>query len=204
MIRRLAPSAPGSRLRSRMARKRLAPLTLAAGLAAASLGSAAMPGQAAASVVLPDGNSSYYFSWHDGLGPISAINFDALQTSWQVSLAAPADLSITVMDMLLVGDAFTLLHNGTPLAWDDITSPGGHFTAHYATRLAAGSHEFSILVSALSAGLPYGLAQAEFTLVDAVLPIGASLPFLLTALSGVAGLRRAQAGRRSRRGVRGA
>lgn len=170
-------------------------------LAKVALLAAVLATPAAAAVVVPgSGNSDYDFFWSEGVGPIERIG-GTDDTEWSLTLTTPSIVSFTATDDFIVGDAFELLLDGVLTPWTTVgTSEGievpldGFFQGNFLRSLSVGSYLFSLQVSAIAPGVGInagrGRAFASFSVTPAVVPVPAGGLLLITAIGGLALLRR--------------
>lgn len=123
-------------------------------------------------------------------------------TDWSMTVATDSVLSmVSATDDFMIGDEFALIFDGSVIAWDAITSPGGFFSdAMTDLFLSAGLHTFSLSLTALAPGDPLGgpfmSGGASMTFgtasASAVVPLPAALPLGLAGLGmlGFVGWRR--------------
>jgi len=143
---------------------------------------------ASAAVVVPDtGTTDYLFQWTGGLGPITSIQGENGAFDWSLTLAVESDVTFTVTDDYVAGDAFGLVLDFVPTPWTTSGMSGSFFTGTYAATLGPGTYIFGLELTELAPGYTSGAAPASFTVAPTVVPLAASLPLLVGAL-GVAGL----------------
>lgn len=117
-------------------------------------------------------------------------------TDWSMTVATDSVLSmVSATDDFMIGDEFALIFDGSVIAWDAITSPGGFFSGAMTDLfLSAGLHTFSLSLTALAPGFTSGGASMTFgtASASAVVPLPAALPLGLAGLGmlGFVGWRR--------------
>jgi len=150
-----------------------------------SLLSLILPGVSGAAVTInPSTGWLGEFQWN-GPGLIDSINWNPADTTWTVSVPSDVTMNmVTAHDAYVPGDEFALIFDSALTPWtNEYVDGSGYYHGEYSNLfLTAGTHSFSIMVTALAPGHSAGSAHAAFSAVPAP---GA---FLLTALgTGLAG-----------------
>jgi len=127
---------------------------------------------ASAYVINPATGFTGWFGWDDGLGQMDYILKQDLtyvpDIQWTMTLPKGGTLSFaTAYDGDTPGDRFAIYIDGVLKPWDMvITDSSGYFHGLiYATHLAAGTHSFTMFITALAPGYTTGEAHALFTAV---------------------------------------
>jgi len=99
---------------------------------------------------------SYDYSWSSGLG--------FANTSFSLTAASPSKVSVSLTDCCVPGDEFALWLDGVKQSWSSSGYSGSYYTGTLSDLvLGAGSHTFTIELTALAPGYTSGGATATFS-----------------------------------------